>query len=151
MKILLYLIIFSSFIFTDTASVKENVYKKSLSSSNNVCPNPDNIDAKHNISKEVIFSLLKGSANRIYRIERGLNDLDPDQLEPLKSPIDDVACTKINEFVDTWIELKPKEKLSYFKIDTTYFMVIWHDGYKLGFTPMYVFNSQFEPISIGAY
>lgn len=115
------------------------------------CPDPSTLDDPHNISDKVIERLLEGNSTAEHRVEQGLNHLDISQLTALRTETDGYSCYQINKFVDTWLEIGPKDKKSYFKIGATYFMVIWHDGNMLGFTPLYVFGSDYEPISIGAY
>ncbi len=123
--------------------------------SNYTCPDPDLINDKHNISEKVIRVLLERPSHETHRNERGLNSLNIENLVILETNTDGYACSKLNEFANTYKlgdpEIDPGHKLSYFKIDSTYFMVLWYDGNMFGFTAMYVFNDQFEPISIGAY
>ncbi|MCR9133151.1 MAG: hypothetical protein NXI08_11270 [bacterium] len=133
----------------------KTVEKSTIQSSNFICPDPNLLNDKHNLSEEVIRTLLKNPAYEERRNKRGLNNLNFEDLEVLITNSDGYACSKLNEFANRYKlgdpEIDPGHKLSYFKIDSTYFMVRWYDGNMFGFTAMYVFNNQFEPISIGAY
>lgn len=122
---------------------------------NYTCPNTDLLNDEHNISVDVVTSLLKNPAYENHRINKGLTSLNVSNLVALQSSSDGYSCYKLNQFAVSYSlgdpEIDPGYKLTYYRIGTTYFMVRWYDGNHLGFTALYVFNSQYEPISIGAY
>lgn len=134
--------------FKDTHATINQETMSTLSNVNNICP--DSLDSPYNVSSKLIKIVVTSeSANRIEeRVESGINHLEFDELELLISPVDNDACTKLNDFREDWLEEKPNTEYTYYKIDNYYFVVAWYNGNMMGFQPVFVFNSNFDLVGL---
>lgn len=126
-------------------------YKKSakLISSGAYSTCPANTNNPNNISKKIIEKLLNSSKLKNDRIESGIDGLNIANLKLLKTNTDDLVCTKLNEFVEQWeLDRDVDWKYTYYKNEEFYFLVLWYNGSGMGFSPVYVFDSNFKPVGI---
>jgi len=115
----------------------------------NTCP--ANTQNPNNISRKIIETLLNSPTRKDDRIESGIDGLDIVDLKVLKTSTDEFACTKLNEFIEQWkLGGEIDWKYTYYKIEQFYFLVLWYDGSSMGFNPIYVFDSKFNPVGIWA-
>ena len=107
------------------------------------CPN--NLSNPYNKTIEAINNLFKNDLFENERISAGINNLNPGNLQVLVSNTDGYSCYRLNDFKQSWLEQDDKYQVTYFKINSNFFLVRWYNGrLASGHYPIYVFNSQYQ-------
>lgn len=148
-KEIITLIVLAGFFLFTSSSEHYNIANEKNFISDYTCP--DNLNNSNNHSLEVIKVYLNSEGYETRKRNGEIGVISIEQVAIMKTNSDGYACNKLNAFVDYWLDKDPKWKYTYFKAGSTYFLSRWHDAKGFGFSPLFVFNSNFELISAGAY